>query len=74
MKLTIDDNSYIIVERKNIGNKPLLYMLKLIGKNREYVSSLFPTDRQNIFNFDYKGEKFTIDIVKAIIKKRQFKS
>ena len=38
MKVIIDNQTYIISERKNQGNKPTLFMLRLTGKARQYVS------------------------------------
>ena len=58
MKVIINNQTYIISERKNQGNKPTLFMLRLKGKERIYVSSLFPTDRQNVYRFDEQGSSF----------------
>ena len=68
MKIIIDGHTYIISERKNKGNKPALYMLRLNGKERIYVSSLFPTDRQNIYRFDEQGYSFLLNLNDATIK------
>ena len=68
MKIIIDGHSYIISERKNKGNKPALYMLRLNGKERIYVSSLFPTDRQNIYRFDEQGSSFLLNLNDKTIK------
>jgi hypothetical protein len=68
MKIIIDGHTYIISERKNKGNKPALYMLRLNGKERIYVSSLFPTDRQNVYRFDEQGHSFLLNLNDATIK------
>ena len=68
MKIIIDDQTYIISERKNKGNKPALYMLRLNGKERIYVSSLFPTDRQNVYRFDEQGCSFLLNLNDKTIK------
>ena len=68
MKVIIDNQTYIISERKNKGNKPALYMLRLNGKERIYVSSLFPTDRQNVYRFDEQGYSFLLNLNDATIK------
>jgi hypothetical protein len=68
MKIIIDGHSYIISERKNQGNKPTLFMLRLKGKERIYVSSLFPTDRQNVYRFDEQGSSFLLNLNDKTIK------
>ena len=67
MKVIIDNQTYIISERKNQGNKPTLFMLRLTGKARQYVSSLFPTNRQNIYRFDEQGCSFLLNLNDATI-------
>ena len=68
MKIIIDGHTYIISERKNKGNKPTLFMLRLTGKSRQYVSSLFPTGRQNVYRFDEQGSSFLLNLNDATIK------
>jgi len=68
MKVIIDNQTYIISERKNKGNKPTLFMLRLTGKARQYVSSLFPTDRQNVYRFDEQGSSFLLNLNDKTIK------
>lgn len=67
MILIIKGQTYIISERKNQGNKPTLFMLKLTGKARQYVSSLYPTDILNVYRFDYRGQQYTLDIEQKTI-------
>jgi hypothetical protein len=67
MKVIIDNQTYIISERKNQGNKPTLFMLRLTGKARQYVSSLFPTDRRNVYRFDEQGSTFLLNLNDATI-------
>ena len=68
MKVIIDNQTYIISERKNQGNKPALFMLRMNGKERIYVSSLFPTDRQNVYRFDEQGCSFLLNLNDKTIK------
>jgi hypothetical protein len=68
MKVIIDNQIYIISERKNSGSKPVLFMLRLTGKARQYVSSLFPTDRYNVYRFDEQGSSFLLNLNDATIK------
>ena len=67
MKVIIDNQTYIISERKNQGNKPTLFMLRLTGKARQYESSLFPTDRRNVYRFDEQGSTFLLNLNDATI-------
>ena len=68
MKIIIDGQTYIISERKNQVNKPTLFMLRLTGEARQYVSSLFPTDRQNVYRFDEQGSSFLLNLNDKTIK------
>ncbi len=68
MKIIIEGQTYIISERKNQGNKPVLFMLRLTGNARQYVSSLFPTDRQNVYRFDEQGNTYLLNLNDATIK------
>lgn len=68
MKVIINNQTYIISERKNKGNKPTLFMLRLTGKARQYVSSLFPTGRQNVYRFDEQGSSFLLNLNDKTIK------
>ena len=68
MKVIIDNQTYIISERKNPGSKPVLFMLRLRGKARQYVSSLFPTDRHNVYRFDEQGSSFLLNLNDSTIK------
>jgi hypothetical protein len=60
MKVIIDNQIYIISERKNPGSKPVLFMLRLTGKARQYVSSLY--------RFDEQGSSFLLNLNDATIK------
>lgn len=62
MKFTINGNDYIMSERKDIGKKPVLFLLRLTGKARQYVSSLYPTDIPNVFRFDEKGIRYLLNL------------
>lgn len=68
MKVIINNQTYIISERKNQGNKPILFMLRLTGKARQYISSLFPTGRQNVYRFDEQGSSFLLNLNDKTIK------
>ena len=67
MKVIIDIQTYIISERKSPVNKPVLFLLRLTGKARQYVSSLFPTDRRNVYRFDEQGSTFLLNLNDATI-------
>lgn len=67
MKVIIDNQTYIISERKSPVNKPVLFLLRLTGKARQYVSSLFPTDRRNVYRFDEQGSTFLLNLNDATI-------
>jgi hypothetical protein len=62
MRINIDGQQYIISERKSPGNKPKLFMLRLTGKARQYVSSLFPTDRLNVYRFEENEVWYCLDL------------
>jgi len=62
MKISIQGQDYIISQRNVPGNKPKLFMLRLTGKARQYVSSLFPTDRVNVYRFDENGIRYSLDL------------
>jgi hypothetical protein len=67
MKFTINNVSYIISERKEPGTKPPLFLLRLTGKERQYVSSLFPTNVNSRYRFDYQQKQFILDIKQLTI-------
>lgn len=68
MKINIDGQDYIISQRKSPGNKPKLFMLRLTGKARQYVSSLFPTDRLNVYRFEENEVWYCLDLNSHTIK------
>jgi len=57
-----------MAERKQSGTKPAFFLLRLTGKSRQYVSSLFPTDRQNVYRFDEQGRSFLLNLNDKTIK------
>ena len=57
-----------MAERKQSGTKPAFFLLRLTGKARQYVSSLYPTDRPNIYRFDEQGSSFLLNLNDATIK------
>lgn len=64
MELIIRGVTYIISTRLVPSKKPLLFLLKVEPDNkRKYISSLFPTQDVNKFNFDYSCKSYTIDIL-----------
>jgi hypothetical protein len=67
MKFTINNVSYIISERKEPGTKPALFLLRLTGKSRQYVSSLYPTGVNNQYRFEYQQNQFILDIGRLTI-------
>jgi hypothetical protein len=62
MKFTINNVSYLMAERKQSGTKPAFFLLRLTGKAREYVSSLYPTGVNNQYRFEYQQNQFILDI------------
>jgi hypothetical protein len=67
MKFTINNVTYIISERKKPGTKPALFLLRLSGIERQYVSSLFPTGVNSRYRFDYQQNQFILDIKQLTI-------
>jgi len=67
MKFTINNVTYIISERKKSGTKPVLFLLRLSGIERQYVSSLFPTGVNSRYRFDYQQNQFILDIKQLTI-------
>jgi len=67
MKFTINNVTYIISERKKSGTKPALFLLRLSGIERQYVSSLFPTGVNSRYRFDYQQNQFILDIKQLTI-------
>jgi hypothetical protein len=67
MKFTINNVTYIISKRKELGTKPELFLLRLTGKERQYVSSLFPTNVNSRYRFDYQQKQFILDIKQLTI-------
>lgn len=51
-----------MAERKQSGTKPALFLLRLTGKARQYVSSLYPTSVNNQYRFEYQQNQFILDI------------
>ena len=67
MKFTINNVTYIISKRKEPGTKPELFLLRLSGVERQYVSSLFPTNVNSRYRFDYQQKQFILDIKQLTI-------
>lgn len=67
MKFTINNVSYLMAERKQSGTKPAFFLLRLTGKSRQYVSSLYPTGVDNQYRFEYQQNQFILDIGKLTI-------
>lgn len=70
MKIVIGSVQYLISERKKSGKKPEKFLLKVEPDNsRKYISSLFSTDDENIFTFDYSGIRYLLNIEsKSIVR------
>ena len=68
MRINIEGQDYIISQRNAPGKKPVLFMLRLTGKSRQYVISLFPTDRLNVYRFDENGIRYCLDLNNHTIK------
>lgn len=52
---------YIIATRKKpTPTKPINYILAKVNSKTFYISSLYPTADNSIFNADYQGRKFNV--------------
>jgi len=61
-KFFIGDSVYHLGERKKgLDRKPPLFIRKL-KPMYQYISSLYPTDIQNLFTADYKGKAFKVKL------------
>jgi len=61
-KFFIGNEVYHLGERKKgLDRKPPLFIRKLKPMYR-YISSLYPTDIQNLFTADYKGKAFKVKL------------
>jgi hypothetical protein len=69
MKLVINGKTYIIGTRKKLDrNKPYQYLLRLDGKDRFYISSLFPTKQLGIYELEYQGKRYILNTLNSTIK------
>jgi len=60
-KLTYENYTYLICKRvKSTKRKSETFLVKINGKEREYLSSLYPTPTQDTYNLDFKGIKYTL--------------
>jgi hypothetical protein len=59
-----DANRLVICQRKQpTPVKPLLYILReTTPKNFEYISSLYPTEQDTVFELEYSGSKFKLHL------------
>jgi hypothetical protein len=72
-RLSFENYTYLICTRvKSTKRKSKTFLVKITGKEREYLSSLYPTPTQNTFNLDYQGIKYTLELNKetAILRTR----
>ena len=52
---------YIIATRKKpTPTKPINYILAKTKGKTYYISSLYPTEKESVFNADYQGNKYSI--------------
>jgi len=62
-KLLAENYTYLICTRAKTGKrKSKTFLVKITGKEREYLSSLYPTPIQDTFNLDYQGVKYTLEL------------
>jgi hypothetical protein len=60
-KLSFENYTYLICTRAKTGKrKSKTFLVKVTGKEREYLSSLYPTSIQDTYNLDFKGVKYTL--------------
>ena len=60
-KIAFDSQKCIVLERKikKGSSKPKYYLFNLDTKT--YISSLFPTDKESVFYFDYMGNGYHVE-------------
>ena len=52
---------YIVSSRKEVSlKKPKNYVLAVLDGKTTYISSLYPTSNKDVFNAEYKGQKYTV--------------
>jgi len=62
-KLLTESYTYLICTRaKSSKKKAKTFLVKLEGIQREYLSSLYPTSTPDIYNLDYQGVKYTLEL------------
>lgn len=60
-KLIGSEFTFILSERTTTTKKKgSLFLLNLKGLEREYISSLYPTNNKDTYKFDYKGNDYTL--------------
>ena len=59
-----DSTRLVICQRKHqTPVKPLLYILsETTPGNFEYISSLYPTDKETIYELEYSGSKYKLHL------------
>lgn len=74
----LDKTKILILNRKNqTEKKTSKYLLAMTKKSKEtkdtYISSLYPTERENIFRFDYQQVLFELELIysKSIVQIRR---
>ena len=54
---------YIISTRKEPTlDKPLNFILAIQEGRRFYISSLYPTSKLGVYNVEYRGERYTVQL------------
>jgi hypothetical protein len=60
-KLLTEKYTYLICTRaKTSKKKSKTFLVKVEGKQKEYLSSLYPTTTPNTYNLDFKGVKYSL--------------
>lgn len=65
-KLFSDSHTLLIKERlKTRGKKTKKFLLELLPNNKmgDYISSLFPTDKPNVYSLDYNGVYYKLTLL-----------
>jgi len=72
-KLKAENYTYLICTRaKSSKKKAKTFLVKVEGKQREYLSSLYSTSTPDTYNLDYQGVKYTLELNRetAILRAR----
>jgi len=66
----IDESvNYLIAERKKASPTKAKHFIIAKTKEKEYyISSLYPTDIEDVYNVDFRGTKYTLKLLPSIVE------